>query len=1080
MILSKLIKPKWQHHDASARQLALEDLNDSEIINQMAQSDEAIEVRKIAIRKVNNLELLNQIAQQDENNKVQEFAKQRFKQLLCCQKEDCPPLELRLDWIRKITDSSLINYIVQYGVETELRLLALAKVEREGLVGDIAINDVNIDVRLAAVEKLTQKSTLERVWKASRNNNKKVSRSAHEKLDKIIEKLERPTKVLNEKKAIFAKFDAFKRRLTAENSPLNPNQAAKNGRKVLEREQVELQRLKERWEQIVTDIVIADQTAFNELEQSLSKIFTQYEQGLELEKTLAPIRIIKQTICEKLDKTLIALKKHQRINHEDRQLFDQQLAELQAEWENSSELNTDEEKQWQSRFQRIVQSIQQRYKKLQSHDKTAAQLESVCAQLDNLLANQETIKSDSIQHFESRWERVQRPHDSQSLSLFSELDNKFKQHIGKLQVVLKSQKETSSKAIKQIKPLLTDLETVLEKGELKSALSLEKQVRQLFDGIQLSTTTDSYNSLEKRLQHCVGEINKLRSWQNWGNEVERETLCQQVEALLETDESPENVLKQTEQAQNTWKKLGSSGYSHADREKFNAIRDRFNQACQKVYRLYREYLCVKVENLSTDLTAIDPEEMAHIIRELQATWKDLGALGHSQEFWERFSKACQVAYEPCRTHFNIKAQEREQNFCEKQSLCKSLEQFVETTNWEQANWKEVYHFVRETEKNWHNIGPTDRKHKKTIQKQFQVVMQIVDNNLDQERERNCHHRVSIMLQVTKIVQQLQAEIEEIKQVETEQNFQQAAERKTNKAIDEVKKLQRDWEVTVPNSRQIEREFWNEFRGTCDIVFDYRKQQQETHKKELQSYTDERVSICEQIETLANSETGDLITQLKVFKHEWREVKKKWEHINTEKGGRRKSKKNDVIEVRFDKSCRQVEKQHKSYLLQERRKELDLLKQKAALCIEVEINNEVPVESDWQEVIQAKWLALSKLQNQDLETAIEQRFQQAQQKLLANEKSVNLAGLKEKETLCVRMEILAGIESPAEATKARLAYQVARLNAAINDGQKEVKRPQQKVEEMEQLWYLTSIGVGNDKTANLEQRFELAGQAFYAL
>jgi len=149
-------------------------------------------------------------------------------------------------------------------------------------------------------------------------------------------------------------------------------------------------------------------------------------------------------------------------------------------------------------------------------------------------------------------------------------------------------------------------------------------------------------------------------------------------------------------------------------------------------------------------TRNQPENVARQIRQAQSTWKNLGSNGHSQALWERFNNACQLAYEPCRTHFNIKSQARDRNFFEKQSLCDRLEQFTNETNWADANWKEVYRFVRDTEKSWQNIGPTDRKHKKVVQRRFQAAMQVIETYLKDERNRNCQQRLRILFQVEEI------------------------------------------------------------------------------------------------------------------------------------------------------------------------------------------------------------------------------------------------------------------------------------------------------------------------------------------
>ncbi|OAD21310.1 hypothetical protein THIOM_002927 [Candidatus Thiomargarita nelsonii] len=147
-----------------------------------------------------------------------------------------------------------------------------------------------------------------------------------------------------------------------------------------------------------------------------------------------------------------------------------------------------------------------------------------------------------------------------------------------------------------------------------------------------------------------------------------------------------------------------------------------------------------------------------------------------------------------------------------------------------------------------------------------------------------------------------------------------------------------------------------------------------------------------------------------------------------------------------------------------------MKQKAALCVELEQAETV----DGLSTVQAAWAEIPPLENADLEAVIEQRFQQA----CTGDPKLSGEALKNKENLCLRLEILAGIDSPPDAAKARLAYQVARLSAAMGGGDiEESREPQVEAEEIEQSWYLSGAAP-SDQTARLEQRFRKACEAFY--
>ncbi len=528
--------------------------------------------------------------------------------------------------------------------------------------------------------------------------------------------------------------------------------------------------------------------------------------------------------------------------------------------------------------------------------------------------------------------------------------------------------------------------------------------------------------------------------------------------MLETDaESPSELIRITEEAQNTWKQLGSSGYSRT-------LWERFHKACQATYLRYREHLCLQMEKISEREMA-DPENTAKMIRQAHNIWKDLGSQGHTQALWERFNNACQAAYEPCREFFNLKAREREQNLFEKQSICERLELFTEETNWEAADWKNVYRFIREADKEWRNVGTTNRKVKKGLQQRFQAIMKVLETYLDEERQKNCHYRLNLMFGVDAVAAKLKAFMAKANDLDNKKQI----DSKINEAIEEIKKLQNQWQVTVPRSRRVEREFWNTFRSSCDIVFNYRKDQQEAHKKELQAYLKSKIALCEQVEAFADLDEEAIKTaptQVKKIRTEWNAIKADWHKIS-QTTQRRKAKANEAIEDRFEKACQEIEKLFQSQLFTERREQLNLLKNKAALCVQLEHKAPISLSE-----IQTTWTGYDKLEDAELEAAIEQRFQQA----CAGKPNVSENALKLKDKMCVRMEMLAGIDSPAESSETRLAYQVERLSATFHGEEIKSVEPQIEAEEIERRWYLTAAP---PSVLRLEERFSKASEAFYS-
>ncbi len=1047
MILSNLIKPKWQHSNPNIRRSVIDGLDDTAILHEIAQNDTAAEVRQAALKKINDLSILDTIAHNDNDKNVQTVAQQRIKQLLCAQvKDKSLSLEQRIAWIHKTNDAEQIAEVATKAPEVELRLAAITKLEREGLLGDIVINDPVSEVRLTVLEKLTQKSTLERVVKATRNTDKRLYRRAREKLDEVIEQIERPARVYAEYEAICTKLNTLDKRL---NSGVSNVQITAKNTKLLKTQQLEFNDLQKKWLSIAEYAEPKCQSRYTELEQKVKLAFEKYEQALKAielrEEALAPIREAKQTVCTKLEALLIDLKKHQSLDNQTHEDFTEKFTTLKTEWDYIPTVDdSDEESNWQSSFKRIAEAIQKRHKNLRQIYEATEKLETLCNETDKLLSSK--VTTEQLTKLKASWQKVSLPEPP------VELNNRFKKNITALEQRLKAQNEKHKQAVNKLKTLLNELEDTLEKGELKTAISLDEKATKL-----LKTIKDKSNRavLDKRLQQCKLKINELRSWQSWGSKVERENLCQSISNLLETEETPEKQLEMVLQAQEAWKKLGSSGYSQQ-------LWKQFNENCQQVYRKYRENLCQQVEELQKT-SADKPEESAKVIHNYQQTWKNLGSQGNSDEIWKRFNQACQTAYEPCKIYFHEKANEREQNLLQKRALCTELKTFAENTDWQNIEWKKVSNFVRDAENKWKTIGATDRKFKKSIQEDFHNALQILETHLDNERLRNCHERVQLYLQVVGIVNNFETFIA------TEVDDVRLIESTLNEAIENLKALQTQWKVTVPGSRRIEREFWTSFRSSCDTLFNYRQQQIDEQSDELQAYLDQKTAICDDIHHIVNDDSIIITSdQLKKFRDQWQDIKADWNKIGNI-ARRRKAKAIETVEKRFEAVYKKLRNQYKKQLANEQRDQLDQLRQKAALCVEVE------QATEFDEAIQNRWQELPPLQNSEFEKSIQQRFQQACDACKNGEDIVNTKGIQEKQIYCIRMEILAGIDSPPEAAQARLAYQVDRLSAAMTGGEKTSMNPQQEALEIEQNWYL-SAAVSREQTKILEQRFHKACQA----
>ncbi|OQW89667.1 MAG: hypothetical protein BWK78_07380 [Thiotrichaceae bacterium IS1] len=1016
-------KPKWQHRNIEVRKSAVENLDDLSILSDIAQHDEESTVRLLAVQKLTDLRLLENIAHHDPEATVREMATHCFQKLFCSAESIEIDLATRLHWLAEITELELLEYIARHGQETELRLAATQKIDSDSVLGEIAIQDLSSEIRLVAADKLTHKTTLEQVFKASRNRDKGVSRIVRDKLDALQAQQDQVIQIRNDSETICKRLETLGRT------------------QLWEQEQAEYQHLQERWQAIANQVDHEYQQRFSLAQQAFQMVYQHYqqqrEQLLQREQLWLATR---DQLCQEVDTWLAELQTPERLSEAELEPLTQRLQTLQQQWQDQvppANLAAAEQP-WQTRFERTCQHIQLQLKNLHDSHEVAKALEQLYRQAEDWLNQPGVIQAQSLADLKAQWQAVSLP--ATPTLLLQTLNSNFEHAMAELHTRWQQQKERTEQNSQQLKELLITLETALERGELKTALPLEPQIRELLK-TTVGLSANLQKKLESRLQKCVAKITEFRGWQSWGNKLEREKLCQQLEELIvgEEDEAAD-TLRLVRQIQENWRNLGPVGYSQD-------LKERFQLASQTAYSRYREHLCRQVETL-LESPQPEPEAQARFIREAQSIWKKLGPLGHSQELWERFNTACNTAYEPCQQYFKQQAVDRQQHLAQKTAICEQLE--TRTINNENPDWKAVYQFIRQLENEWKRMGPIDRKARKLVQKRYDKAMRPWQEQLAAEQQRNSDIRSQLIAQVQAVTKQLEADPDSLEE-----------------AIAVIKKLQAQWQVTVPGSRRDERQLWREFRKACDVVFEQRKQQQETAQRELQTHLERKVALCEQVEALAKS----IGATVKTAPSQIKQIQEEFKSLNA---GPKKA--GDPLDRRFDNACRQayrqIELQRQAQLATEQQQQLEWLRQKAACCVKLELSN---LTAEKIVEVTADWEHLPKLDQAELEMTINQRFQTA----LAGQCVPQADTLKLKKTWCIRLEILAGIESPSEEVEARLAYQVARLSEAMSGGEKtRVKDKLTEVQDIEKSWYLSGP-VPSDLATTLEQRFAKAREAIYA-
>ena len=156
-MFTRLFKPRWEHSDPRIRRKAFESGDaPAQAVVEAARSDTDLEVRQCAVQRLADLDLLAELAGSDASAAIREAAGRRQRALLAGPLQDGPPLEARLQAVRRVPSPELCAFLARQAEAAELRSAALAQVQDIELLCAVAVDDPVAAVRRAALERIEE------------------------------------------------------------------------------------------------------------------------------------------------------------------------------------------------------------------------------------------------------------------------------------------------------------------------------------------------------------------------------------------------------------------------------------------------------------------------------------------------------------------------------------------------------------------------------------------------------------------------------------------------------------------------------------------------------------------------------------------------------------------------------------------------------------------------------------------------------------------------------------------------------------------------------------------------------------
>lgn len=1029
MFFDRFFRPKWQHKNANIRRQALQSLpsesaETQEIFATVVVSDTDPIVRQTVVRGLHDLALLERIAQQDADATVREHAVQRLGSLLSGTVVGAPNIDSRRAAATRIEDRRILEYVARNAVDPALRWLAAERIDREALFADIAIADPDAQLRLDAVNRVAQKSTLERILKQVRTKDKRVRIQVQERLDAMQAAAEKPEKLTKAAGQICAQLDGLLPLIRTRDDwhPLVES---------AERLNTEWSRIKSEWTQWSqhalpqtpqmpwpSELESRFSTLWNAVTEAKSERAAQVDQ---LERIQEQAR---QRFQETADDLMAAQQFMGEFAHaqtpdtESAQRLESIAARLRERLAESKDAsNTDSD----ALLNPMQEALDAAAKLLTEHTQMAAVLEKQASwrqRAQTLLSQEAYVSKDDLRKLEITLDRDGRFY----IAVLREGFLANEALLGQVRKRLEKDEAARKEAVRVFKSSVADLTAALSDGRIADATVQQKQLQSMAEWL---TPTDA-SSLKRtgslqEFQRATAQLRELKECQGWGSLPGREDLCTRARGLF------------------------AEVQAHVDDKQF------------------------------------DWDDAAKRIRELRLNWKELGPseMRDGKELWETFNEVCNQAYDRCQRHFAARADVRAENLAQREALIQQVKAYfqehVAGRAHEAVDYKALHNFARQSEQAWRALGPVDRSKFHTLREEFGTALTQLREAADQERQRNSENKDSLIKRAEKIVKTLN----ETEQPDNEQIL---------RAVEQIKNLQEQWKQI--GRAADEKTLWDRFRAAADAVFAKRQAQFDFQNQERAANFAAHERLCAQVEAAGKLE-GDALKRIMA---EVDAAKAQWHGLvalpkEDDRGLRR----------RFSEALRKFEARLNARAAEDRRTAQAHAETRVRLCDELEILVDTYLEAGdseaWQQQrsrLESTWeTVLDNTSKSDLvvrryrevHTQLEQAVQgdtTVRERLRRSRETVRLENLRRKEELCLRMEILAEVNSPEEAKQARLAFQVHQLAEHMSQGGANTTARgalrEQQAKDILLSWWTTGV-VPNEQQTRLSERFYTARRVF---
>ncbi|OKY81957.1 MAG: DNA primase [Alistipes sp. 56_11] len=320
---------------------------------------------------------------------------------------------------------------------------------------------------------------------------------------------------------------------------------------------------------------------------------------------------------------------------------------------------------------------------------------------------------------------------------------------------------------------------------------------------------------------------------------------------------------------------------HADAETARNLEDisrldkhRLVELFAEYRRRRAEYLAniekEKEENLRTKLQII--EELKELVngnetmnstfnafRELQQRWRETGIVPQAnvKELWETYNLHVENFYNYIKINKELRDLDLKRNYEAKVQLCEAAEALML-----EPSIVTAFRKLQDLHDQWRETGPVANEYKEALWERFKEASTRINKQHQEYFEKlkeEQRHNLELKTELCVKVEELSSEI-------------LTTRKEWNKASERLIEIQKVWKTIGFAPQKDNARIYERFRNACDKFFEQKREFYEQLKTEMDTNLQLKTEICEQAESLQESEQWKKTTdELIALQKRWKEI-----------------------------------------------------------------------------------------------------------------------------------------------------------------------------------------------------------------